>query len=671
MGTLISSINRNPNKVKGSKHFVIWDLPRVMAAYERAKVVLASGQRAHDFGFSSDSSTSEDSDDDGSGGGSGGSDGDHRSSIHGEPGDTVTPRRSTGVRRRGVALTASQATATRAQFAPKVQQNSPAAKGLFDTVARPSPSPTPSGSSPSPSPPPSSSLLLPRTARIRSAGSRRAPPSHSHHQHRHHSPHKVAAEEALRRRNTALFATTVAAKVLGKRAARTVRHLRRRQRSYRKNLGVAVEESGASTSDGVPPATKLGGGSNVSGNARDDSLALERAAARRAVDTVFLENMFLTRHQFWDVFTDYSVTTPSARFLSLPMPIFEQFKQRCPSPTAVVPPLHSVLTPQHPQGAPRNGGGHTRASTHQGRMGVTVGHQPTPSRPRVAPSSKHRPAVHSSRATHSSSLAATGGRHVPSHAGATVTPASGRSVAGDAKGGRAAAECSPPEPRQQQQQQQQPQQQPQRQSQHRQQHQQQQSARSVGSTTMAVRDSGAAGPTLMVADGRELFLLLALLCNGTHEAQIRFAFNLMDADESGRISETEVHLLVKTLTSAAYRVNILTRLATPAEVTTITESVFAGLKEKQRDAIAERKRQRRKRRALERRRELEARVAAKRRTFHSVVQQRRRIHQMQKRAKARSRLMGQPVVTSPSAEARSSSSDEEEEPGMCGAGFGL
>jgi len=175
----------------------------------------------------------------------------------------------------------------------------------------------------------------------------------------------------------------------------------------------------------------------------------------------------------------------------------------------------------------------------------------------------------------------------------------------------------------------------------------------------------------MVADGRELFLLLALLCNGTHEAQIRFAFNLMDADESGRISETEVHLLVKTLTSAAYRVNILTRLATPAEVTTITESVFAGLKEKQRDAIAERKRQRRKRRALERRRELEARVAAKRRTFHSVVQQRRRIHQMQKRAKARSRLMGQPVVTSPSAEARSSSSDEEEEPGMCGAGFGL
>jgi len=164
-----------------------------------------------------------------------------------------------------------------------------------------------------------------------------------------------------------------------------------------------------------------------------------KADVDHAVSTTFLKDMRMTRHQFCDVFTDYSVTTPDGSFLCLPMEIFELFRIDSAS----------LRRQEGRDAASRDSDNDSFWGDSDSESGVgTAGR-----------GQRYR-----------------GGRgSVGSGASGTGTYARHR-----------------------------------------------------------IRASEKAPPSV---DSREVFLLLALLCNGTHDSSIRFLFSIMDADESGTISQ--------------------------------------------------------------------------------------------------------------------------------------
>ena len=316
MGSIVTSINHDLTTIKATQHFALWDLPRVTAAYQRAKLVL---EAAH---------------------------------------------RETAIAAREAAARAAEAEARAARAAEEAAR----AAAEEEEAARQG-SPSPGRASPANSPPP-----------LSRGGGRR----------------NVVVVKRPVRTSAALFSTTIHKSAFG--------------------------------TDGLIRDDDAGGG-GAGATPGNTGLAQPRAVRPRSdtlVDTVFLHDMRMTRHQFWDVFTDYSVTTQGGSFLNLPMEVFILFSQAEPRP-------------------------------------------------------------------HSSDFSA---RSVDSNSAYTYTDSDSEPGAEDGSGAGTYARH-----------------------------------RVRASTTPPPR-----------CDAREVFLLLALLCNGTHEAQIRFAFNLMDADESGAIDQVSLHL---------------------------------------------------------------------------------------------------------------------------------
>ena len=296
MGSLVTSLDHNPhNNADVTKHFVLWDLARVAAAYERAKLVLANP---------------DSDDDDGGGGSGGGGGGGSGTGVQGGGSGTGVQGGGSGG---GNALTNDGA-----DGADGGGGGGGGGGGAAGDTGVPS-APPPARSTRSP--PPGLALRVAGAAAGATPGAGTGSPAS-----------QVSSPGSTRchtKASLALFATTIHASALasvspgadgggGGPSGPTPTHpptpTPAPAPSPKATAAVAVFQRTGRVVAQYPASARSAGPSRL------------RPRVKEVVATSFLKDMRMTRHQFWDVFTDYSVTTPTGSFLNLPMLIFELFR---------------------------------------------------------------------------------------------------------------------------------------------------------------------------------------------------------------------------------------------------------------------------------------------------------------------------------------------------------